>query len=506
MRTTPNKAREHALFRTRKTPITQMLRVRPLRTPARYPPSTMLATLGRRIAAAFRATAPDPFVLAVLLTVLTYLLALFFTRPEPGTARAEGAYALTLLNDWQGGFWSLLAFSMQMCLILVTGHALASSPPVARLLRALAGVPRSGPQAAAMTALVAILFGLLNWGLGLIVGAILARDVDRSLRARDVAMPAGLLAAAGYTTMMVWHGGLSGSAPLKVVAQKDLVEVLGPELAAAVGPMPVRETIFSPLNLLITGGLVVLVPALFALVCPKGDSAPGAPATREQQSQAPTPADNDSRPGIVPDFLERSPVVALVLAIPALVWLAMRFAQAGFGALDLNTANLLFFSVGLALHGSPRRYAAAVDDAARGCAGIILQFPLYAGIIGIMVASGLAANIASWFVRQSGGGEGSLSVMTFLSAGLVNLFIPSGGGQWAVQGPIAMRAALDAGADPARLVMAVAYGDAWTNMLQPFWALPLLAITGARARDVVGYTALAMVVGAVWIGGCLLLF
>ncbi|MGP1310773.1 MAG: TIGR00366 family protein, partial [Phycisphaerales bacterium] len=139
----------------------------------------MLAKLGQRLSGVFRATAPDPFVLAVLLTILTYLLALFFTSPEPGSPRAQGWYAATLLEDWQGGFWSLLGFAMQMCLILVTGHALASSPPIARLLRGLASLPRNGPQAAAMTAFVAIAFGLVNWGFGLIVGAILARDVDR---------------------------------------------------------------------------------------------------------------------------------------------------------------------------------------------------------------------------------------------------------------------------------------------------------------------------------------
>jgi short-chain fatty acids transporter len=462
----------------------------------------MLAKLGQRIAGVFRATAPDPFVLAVLLTLLTYLLALFFTAPTPGSARAEGAYALTLLDDWQGGFWSLLAFAMQMCLILVTGHALASSPPVARLLRALANVPKSGPQAAAMTALVAILFGLINWGLGLIVGAILARDVGRALRAKGIALPAGLLAAAGYTTMMVWHGGLSGSAPLAAADAAQQRAILGEGLATTIGAICVDRTIFSPLNLLVTGGLVVLIPLLFGVLCPsKGTRVE---AEREEETRpSPTVVDMNDRPGAVPDFLERSPIAAVVLALPALVWLAMRFSDRGFAALDLNTANLLFFSVGLILHGSARRYVAAIDDAARGCAGIILQFPIYAGIIGIMVASGLAANIAGWFVERSGGSSGGLSVMTFLSAGLVNLFVPSGGGQWAVQGPIAMRAATESGVNPARLVMAVAYGDAWTNMIQPFWALPALAITGAKARDVVGYTALALVVGGVWTMGCL---
>lgn len=462
----------------------------------------MLSTLGQRLARVFRATAPDPFVLAILLTALTFLLALFFTdRGDAGT----GAYARTLLDAWQGGFWNLLGFAMQMCLILVTGHALASSPPVAALLRRLASIPRTGAQAAAMTSLVAICFGLVNWGLGLIVGALLARDVSRALRAKGVAMPAGLLAAAGYTTMMVWHGGLSGSAPLAAANETQQRAILGEELAASVGAIPVSATIFSPLNLLVTGGLVIIIPALFALLAPKTmPAAPLADATTAQPAAPSPPPDADDAPGRFPSMLERSPLLVWLVALPALIWLATRFADRGLAALDLNTANLLFLSVGLALHGSARRYADAIDDAARGCAGIILQFPFYAGIIGLMTASGLAAQISSWFVAQSGGAQGGLSVMTFLSAGLVNLFVPSGGGQWSVQGPIAMQAALDAGVSPARLVLAVSYGDQWTNMLQPFWALPALAITGAKAREVVGYTALALVVGGAWIGGCLL--
>ncbi|MBX3353612.1 MAG: short-chain fatty acid transporter [Phycisphaeraceae bacterium] len=462
----------------------------------------MLSTLGQRLARVFRATAPDPFVLAILLTALTFLLALAFT--DSGGV-STGLYARTLLDAWQGGFWNLLAFAMQMCLILVTGHALASSPPVAALLRRLASLPRTGAQAAAMISFVAICFGLVNWGLGLIVGALLARDASRALREKGITMPAGLLAAAGYTTMMVWHGGLSGSAPLAAASEAQQRAILGEELAARVGAIPVSETIFAPFNLLVTGGLVVIIPALFALLAPRGAAA-AASARPEPPVGAPAPIDEtDDAPGRFPSMLERSPILVWLIALPALIWLATRFADRGVAALDLNTANLLFLGVGLALHGSARRYADAIDDAARGCAGIILQFPLYAGIIGLMTVSGLAAQISSWFVAQSGGAQGGLSVMTFLSAGLVNLFVPSGGGQWSVQGPIAMQAALDAGVSPARLVLAVSYGDQWTNMLQPFWALPALAITGAKAREVVGYTALALVVGGAWIVGCLLL-
>jgi short-chain fatty acids transporter len=160
--------------------------------------------------------------------------------------------------------------------------------------------------------------------------------------------------------------------------------------------------------------------------------------------------------------------------------------------------------LGLALHGTPARYVRAVDDAARGCAGIILQFPLYAGIMGMMHQSGLTAQIAAGLSAQAS--ATTLPLYTFASAGVVNLFIPSGGGQWGVQGPIAVQAALEAGVEPAKMVMAVAYGDQLTNMLQPFWALPLLAITGVRARDIVGYTAVLMILAGLWLAGCLLLF
>ncbi|TVQ58827.1 MAG: short-chain fatty acid transporter [Phycisphaerales bacterium] len=210
-------------------------------------------------------------------------------------------------------------------------------------------------------------------------------------------------------------------------------------------------------------------------------------------------------PGRLPAFLDRSPLVVWCVALPAFIWLALRFHERGLGALDLNSANLAFLALGLVLHNSASRYAAAIEDGARGCAGIILQFPLYAGILGMIRGSGLGAAVSGAFAGAAGGSEPLLRVMTFCSAGLVNLFVPSGGGQWAVQAPIALQAAADADADPGAIVMAVAYGDQWTNMLQPFWALPLLAITGVKARDIVGYTAIALVAGGAWMCLCLIL-
>ncbi len=462
----------------------------------------MLPRFGARIAAIFRATAPDPFVVAILLTVFTFGAA-WWRVGLGGSGGAPGWREV--LNMWQApdGFWSLLGFGMQMCLILVTGHALASSPPVARLLRHVSAAPRTGRGAVAMVSAMAIGFGLINWGLGLIVGAILARDVAKQMRAKGVVVSGSLLAAAGYTGMMTWHGGLSGSAPLDAADPAALAARVGPELAASVGGrVPLSETIWTPLNGVTTLGLWVIVPAILACMCPAG----GATAPLATAASTPGPregAPDDGGPGRVPAFLERSPLVVWLLALPMAVWLAGEFGAKGLGALSLNTANLAFLAAGLVLHGSATRYASAIEDAARGCAGIVLQFPLYAGIIGMMKGSGLAASVSEWFVRASGGGDAGLSVMMFFSAGLVNMFVPSGGGQWAVQGPIALGAAAEAGVSPGKVVMAVAYGDQLTNMLQPFWALPLLAITGERARDIVGYTAIAMAAGGAWIVLCL---
>lgn len=456
----------------------------------------MLARLADRLTALFRATAPDPFVLAIFLTALTFALGVFFGHAfDPdGPPRA-----LQMLDWWQAGMWpsGLLAFALQMCLILVTGHALASAPPVERALRAVSSLPRTGRQAVAMTSLIAIAAGLINWGLGLIVGAILARDVGRAMRARGVPVPYPLLAAAGYTSLLCWHGGLSGSAPLQAAKRDDLVNLIGADLAAHVGDLPVTSTLFTHWNLVITGGLFVLIPLLLAALCPR----PGQPCCGlDDPIPTPPPAPNLPRPSTLPEFLDRSPLTVWLIALPAIIWLARAFAQSGLAALNLDTANLAFFALGLILHGSAARYMDAATEAAKGCAGIIVQFPLYFGIMGMMRSSGLGADLSRWFADAAGGNDGALAVMTFLSAGLVNLFVPSGGGQWAIQAPIALQAAVDSGAQPARMVMAVAYGDQWTNMIQPFWALPLLGVTGVKARDIVGYTAVALVAAGVWIG------
>lgn len=481
----------------------------------------MISRLGLRICDVFRRTAPDPFVLAVLLTLLTAALALMLGFPAAGsTPRPELAErAARLLDSWGGierlpsgvaresaslGLWTLLGFAMQMCLVLVTGHALASSRPIRRIIDALASMPRSCAQAAAMVAFAACSAAILNWGLGLIVGALLAREVGRSMARRGIPVHYPLLCAAGYTGLMVWHGGLSGSAPLSMTTRAG-IEKVSPQLAAQLGEnvMPLTETLFSTSNLIITLGLVVLVPAVCALLAPKaaGEMTPfrepiGSVSESTTGTECPS-TQGGSRPGAFPEWLETSPLIVwfLAAAVFAVIW---RYsAGAGLASLSLNHINGGMLALGLIFHGSARSYVAAVDEAARGCGGIVIQFPLYAGIMAMMQASGLVRMLADSFVAMST--PTTLPLFTFVSGGIVNLFVPSGGGQWAVQGPIAMQSGMESGVPLGKMVMSVAYGDQLTNMLQPFWALPLLAITGVKAREIVGYTALIMLAGAAWI-------
>jgi len=468
----------------------------------------MLSRIGERIAGVFRASAPDPFVLAVLLTALTLLLALTLGKAPDGSA-----LTLTGVVDlWSAdnGVWAFLKFAMQMCLILVTGHALASSPPMARAINALARLPRTGAQACALVALVAATLGSLNWGLGLIAGALIARDIGRSLEQRGVRAHYPVIAAAGYVGLMVWHGGFSGTAPLKMTTRPDVLDVLGPELGSAIGVVPLTETILSPLNLIVTGGLILLAVLVMARLHPTNTGAGAAiePFSTFHPDPAPSPPHAQQNKGFLPRLLEDTPIINAVLIVMIALW-AWRYyfpssGPSGITRLSPNTVNLTMLMLGLALHGTPSRYVEAVGDAATGCAGIILQFPLYAGIMGMMNASGLTELLATSIASASS--ATTLPIYTFLSAGVINFFIPSGGGQWGVQGPIAMHSAIDAGVNPSKMIMAVAYGDELTNMLQPFWALPLLAITGVKARDIVGYTAVLMVIATAWIIACLLVF
>jgi len=465
----------------------------------------VIARLGQALSAFFARTAPDPFVIAVALTLLTAILTLTLGYDDAPTLDAK---ATALIDAWRGsdGLWKFLAFGMQMALILVTGHALAASAPIRAMLTRLASIPSSPRAACAVVGLTAALFGLINWGLGLIVGALFAREVARTLKARSIRVHGPLLAASGYMGLLVWHGGLSGSAPLKMTSRDEAADILPTRMLETMGDaaVPLSQTLFSPMNLFVALGLLVLIPITLAMLNPKSD-----------EHIVEMPIDPDPDPNIetestpprgrsIPDRLDRSPIVVWALAL-ALGAAFVRFAlDRGLTRLGPNEINIAMLALGLACHGSVRSYLAAAEDGARGCAGIILQFPLYAGIMGMAESAGLIASFSAWLGALAT--ETTAPLLTFASAAVVNLFVPSGGGQWGIQGPIALDAGAAVGVAPAKMIMSVAYGDQLTNMLQPFWALPLLAITKVRARDIAGYTCVVMLVAAAWMMLALLIF
>lgn len=423
---------------------------------------------------------PSPFVFAMLLTLVVLALGIFVT----------GQSLPQMAQHWGGGFWNLLTFTMQMALVLVTGHALANAPPVARLLDRLARIPGTPGQAIVFVTLVAMAASWVNWGFGLVVGAVFARALARQVQ--GVHYP--LLVAAAYSGFLVWHGGLSGSVPLSLATGgADLERISGGVLTAAIG---VEHTLFTTLNLTIIALLVIGAPLLNRAMMPRTPTV----AAPELLIDPPAPV-------IARDTgaqrLDDSRILGLLIVALAAIYFVYHFATNGFG-LTLNLVIGMFLFAGLLLHGSPERYGRAIQDSVGGISGIIIQFPFYAGIMGMMVGANaegqtLGKLISDLFIAWSS--AETFPLLTFLSAGLLNMFIPSGGGQWAVQGPIMLPAGEVLGVAPEITAMAIAWGDAWTNMIQPFWALPLLAIAGLGARDIMGYCLIMLLYSGVVIGG-----
>nr|WP_297460981.1 short-chain fatty acid transporter [uncultured Halomonas sp.] len=410
---------------------------------------------------------PDPYIFVLLLTLIAAAAAIGVERQTP----------LAVLRFWGDGFWSLLTFSMQMLLVLVTGFMLASSPPVKRLLASLAARARSPGGAILLVSVVSLAASWINWGFGLVVGALFAKELARQIR-----VDYRLLIASAYSGFVIWHGGLSGSIPLVIATE-------GHFTAEQIGVIPTSETIFSLFNLAIVVALFIAVPLVNRLMLP--DDAESVYVDAHKLDDGPIRKTTITRPA---ERLENSVVLAWLVGIPGLLYLLDHFMLRG-GGLNLNIVNFLFLFLAIVLHRTPRRILDSLNEAIKGGAGIVIQFPFYAGIMAIMVQSGLAETLSEGFVSIAT--ADTLPFWTFISAGIVNLFVPSGGGQWAVQAPVMLPAAAALGADIPRVAMAVAWGDAWTNLLQPFWALPVLAIAGLKAKDIMGFCLIQLVITGV---------
>jgi short-chain fatty acids transporter len=453
-------------------------------------------SLTRTIELIFRRFLPSPFVIALLLTLLTMVIALLFGQFPQSSSAWEG-----VLTSWERGLWNrgLLVFAYQMMLILVLGHVLVLSKPMERLILRLTALARNGASAAFLVVFSTVIVSFFNWGLGLIFGALLARKVGEHAQRRKIPLNYPLVGACGYAGLMVWHGGISGSAPIKVSEPghlSSLLEGVLPASALAEFPetIPSSATIFSSWNLIL---FLLVAAAISGLAYYLGRT------TTPSHISLPDYrfSEVDETPVRGAEKLDRSSGLAMLLAgLIFLAFLVQYLPQ--LRSLNLTPDMLNFFMLGLAilLHGNIKGSLKAVEEAIGDTAGILIQFPLYFGIMGMMTESGLIHQISDFFIAIST--TTTFPVFTFFSAGLVNVFVPSGGGQWAVQGPVILEAAQTLQVPLPKAVMALAYGDQLTNMLQPFWALPLLGITRLKAREILPYTLMFMLVGGlIFLGG-----
>jgi len=438
---------------------------------------------------AFEKYVPSPFVIAVFLTLFTIVLGLFFTKNT-----TDESHIVSILKFWEKGIWNsaLLVFGYQMMLILVLGHILVLSKPMSALTDRITSFVHSTTSAVILVSITTMLVAFFNWGLGLIFGAIMARKVAEASLRRGFSINYPLVGASGYVGLMIWHGGISGSAPLKVAETGHLQALMqgitSKEMAAQIPEfIATSETVLSWWNLTIFGVLLLVIPITLYFLAKKSDAKPIHFLKKVESSEF--------EESVSSKHIENSKIAAISFGVLILVaFFVQYFDTLAKLVITPNMLNFFMLGLGIILHGSFSSFANALGEAISGVSGILIQFPLYFGIMGIMKDAGMVLMISNAFISVSN--EVTLPIFTFFSAGLVNIFVPSGGGQWALQGPIVIESALQLGVPLPKMVMALSYGDQITNMLQPFWALPLLAITKLKAKEILPYTIILMLVGS----------
>ncbi len=432
----------------------------------------------------FERVMPDPFVLVILLTVITALAAFLFA--PMGTPQH-------ILFGWYAGITTIFTFAFQMILILVTGHALASARLVKHGMQQVC-VLAVGPR----SALTVVFFGgcittFFNWGFGLVIGAMLSKEVAKRVRV-DFAW----LVAASYSAWVLWtFTGMSSSIALSIASHGSPLNFIEKTTHHVV---PLAKTVFSPW--LFLPGLVATIglPLVYLAIRPSDRDAITIDSAGLTEESETSPVD---RRDTIASRLERSPLCTLVFVIAGIGYLALEWRAHGV-SLDINTVIFIFLILGLLLHGSAEAYVGAISSAARVTGQMMLQYPFYGGIMGIMSATGLAGVMSSVFVHIASGS--TLPFWSYVGSLIITLFIPSGGGHWAVQGPFMIPAAISLHASLPATAMGVASGELASSLLQPFWAIPLVAIAGVGVRRVLGFTFASFLLMMVFFGVVYLFF
>jgi short-chain fatty acids transporter len=448
---------------------------------------------GLRLADVVERWMPSPFLFAIILTYVVFVAGLV----------VEGAGPFEMVEFWYGGFWLFLQFAMQMVLILMTGFVIAYHPRVNDLLQRLTEIPDDGRQAVVLVGVFAMVLGWIHWGLSLIVGAIFVREMGKTAHRNGIDVHYPLLCVAGYMGLgLTWHWGLSGSAPLLIATEGN--EFIT-EVGVLDGVVSTSATIFSTYALALTVLSIAFASVVLWLLSPSSSRSESITAYVDEATLFDAAADGgtdetavddaDARSGEYPaEKIDNSRLLGGVIALTGVAYVLYLFATQGLNALNLNVVNFAFLFAGVAIYTRPAVYRERFAEAAEAASGIILLFPFFAGIQGMMNSSGLSETIAEALFAVST--VDTFPVVAWLTGAVVNLFVPSGGGEWIVIGPSVLDAAQNLGVPVGQATVAYAVGDAHTNLLNPFWAIPLLAITGIKAREMFGY-AIAMLLALV---------
>lgn len=434
--------------------------------------------------------------IAFSITTLVFVLGLVL-KTSDGESFADSSSAL--IFGWYEGLWDNssggLYFAFQMILILVLGHVLALTTPFRKFIYFLTSFCTNNTNAVVTVAITAIILGYINWGLALVLSALMVKQIIEKFSHNGIKLNVGLLGAAAYSCMLVWHGGLSGSSPTKASESGAIQEMLinaGYTVDSSISnAYSATETLFSNLNVFVFFVLLILLPLSLFFLAKRHKS-------KEQivEVNFNTSAESHKFQWNVSVFIG-----LIILAIA--VFVGINNIQNSKSFLNVNFINFCLLGLGILFHNGLDKFSEAVNVAIRDASGILIQFPIYFGIIGLMKSSGLSIVISEIMVNTAT--ADSFPILSFLSAGLLNFFIPSGGGQFYIQGPMLINSAQELGVSIPKTIMALSYGDQWTNMLQPFWALPLIGITKIKLSVLLPYClVLFLVSGLVFCAGLMI--
>ena len=422
---------------------------------------------------------PDAFIFALVFTFIVIVAAVVATPSTP----------LQVVDAWGRGFWDLITFTLQMALIVITGHVLATSRPMGRLIRAMAGWPRSPRAAVAFVSIVAMGASWLHWGFSLMFSAMLVREIARRMEGVDYRA----LAAASFLGLgTIWAQGLSGSAVLQMASpgglQPQVREIVSHGGLVPGGLITFRHTIFLWQNIVALLAEVIAVTAVMWLATPPRQHSRTARDLGVDLTEVDVTPGDDARARTPGAWLEHSSVLTWLVVALGVTYLVRYFIEVGqlLNAINLNTMNLAFLLAGFLLHRTPARLMRAVRAATPAVWGIILQFPFYAGIAGIVTTTHLNDRLAAAFVSVST--PATFPPIVAVYSAFLGVFVPSGGSKWVIEAPYLMEAAHSLKVNLGWVVNAYGLGEALANLVQPFFMLPILSLLRLSARDVMGYT------------------